>query len=119
MDKCPYCGAETRPADNFCLNCGNRLLTATPSASSQQAQPATGDATIAAPGDWGVGSISPSNGLGSSGWVDESAQTVAGPAPDSDDGRTQQADLPVSTPEPASQIEQPARFILRAESGEI
>ncbi|TMC19989.1 MAG: zinc-ribbon domain-containing protein, partial [Chloroflexi bacterium] len=26
MDKCPYCGAETRPSDNFCLNCGNRLL---------------------------------------------------------------------------------------------
>jgi WD40 repeat protein len=31
LDKCPYCGAETRPGDNFCLNCGNRLLSATPS----------------------------------------------------------------------------------------
>ena len=28
---CPYCSAETRPGDNFCLNCGNRLLPATPS----------------------------------------------------------------------------------------
>jgi len=36
MDKCPYCNAETRPGDNFCLNCGNRLLPSTPSA--QQAQ---------------------------------------------------------------------------------
>ena len=25
MDKCPYCNAEIRPGDNFCLNCGNRL----------------------------------------------------------------------------------------------
>ncbi len=23
--KCSYCSAETRPEDNFCLNCGNRL----------------------------------------------------------------------------------------------
>jgi pSer/pThr/pTyr-binding forkhead associated (FHA) protein len=30
MDKCPYCSAETRPGDNFCLNCGNRLLPSTP-----------------------------------------------------------------------------------------
>jgi hypothetical protein len=31
LDKCPYCGAETRPGENFCLNCGNRLLSPTPS----------------------------------------------------------------------------------------
>jgi pSer/pThr/pTyr-binding forkhead associated (FHA) protein len=110
MDKCPYCGAETRPADNFCLNCGNRLLTATPSASSQQAQPATGDATIAAPDDWGRVSGS------GSGWVDESAQTVAGPEVDAG---TQSADSSVSADETVNEIEQPARFILRSESGEV
>lgn len=110
-DKCPYCGAETRPADNFCLNCGNRLLTATPSASSQQAQPAAGDATVAAPDDWGRAAF----GSGS-GWSDESAQTIASPEPDES---TQRADSPVSAPEPVSTIEQPARFILRSESGEV
>ena len=26
MDKCPYCGAKTRPSAKFCLNCGNRLV---------------------------------------------------------------------------------------------
>lgn len=31
MDECPTCGAETRPGDNFCLNCGNRLVHSTPS----------------------------------------------------------------------------------------
>lgn len=33
LEKCPYCGAEARPGDNFCLNCGNRLLPAIPSPS--------------------------------------------------------------------------------------
>jgi len=49
MDKCPYCSAETRPGDNFCLNCGNRLLPSTPS--PQQAQAVVGDATIPAAED--------------------------------------------------------------------
>ncbi len=44
MDMCPYCDAETRPGDNFCLNCGNRLLPATPS--FQQAPPIIGDTAI-------------------------------------------------------------------------
>ena len=44
IDKCPYCDAETRPGDNFCLNCGNRLLPA--ALPYQQAQPIIGgDAT--------------------------------------------------------------------------
>ncbi len=50
MDKCPYCSAETRPGDNFCLNCGNRLVPSTPS--PQQAQPVFGDATLPASEDW-------------------------------------------------------------------
>ena len=44
MDKCPYCSAETRPGDNFCLNCGNRLVPST--SSPEQDQPVLGDATI-------------------------------------------------------------------------
>lgn len=27
MDRCPFCGAEYRPGENFCLNCGNRIIT--------------------------------------------------------------------------------------------
>ena len=50
MDKCPYCSAETRPGDNFCLNCGNRLVPSTPS--PQQAQPALGDTTLPTAEDW-------------------------------------------------------------------
>src|SRR6266571_4058091 len=50
MDKCPFCGAETRPGDNFCLNCGNRLLPA--NSSPQQGQPVIGDSTLPAQEDW-------------------------------------------------------------------
>src|SRR6266478_72348 len=57
MDKCPYCGAETRPGDNFCLNCGNRLQPSTPS--SQQAQPVMGDATLRADGPDAISSAAP------------------------------------------------------------
>lgn len=49
MDKCPFCGAETRPGDNFCLNCGNRLPALAP---TQQATTGVGDATVPAENDW-------------------------------------------------------------------
>jgi len=52
MNKCPNCGADTRPGDNFCLNCGNRLF---PAASSPQQEPMIGgDATIPGPDNWGT-----------------------------------------------------------------
>jgi len=30
MERCPNCGVETRPGDQFCLNCGNRLTGSQP-----------------------------------------------------------------------------------------
>lgn len=50
MDKCPYCNAETRPGDNFCLNCGNRLPVA--GSAPQQASNGTSDATLPADENW-------------------------------------------------------------------
>jgi FHA domain-containing protein/zinc ribbon protein len=47
MDKCPYCGAETRPGDNFCLNCGNRLP-----AQPLDASGGAADATLPAEENW-------------------------------------------------------------------
>lgn len=118
MDKCPYCGADTRPGDNFCLNCGNRLLPATPSSTPpQQALPVQGDATLAAPDDWGAalssGGTAPASG---SGWVDDGAQTIASSSAEqalyrSDSAPTAQATI--------DRVEQPARFILRSENGEV
>ncbi|GEM_PF-585714 len=32
MERCPNCGVETRPGDQFCLNCGNRLTGSQPAA---------------------------------------------------------------------------------------
>ena len=76
MDKCPYCSAETRPGDNFCLNCGNRLVPSTPS--PQQAQPAFGDATLPASEDWvpPIPETSPSP-QGSEWQEDENLMTIA------------------------------------------
>ncbi len=109
-DKCPYCGAETRPGDNFCLNCGNRLSSA-PSNAPQQGQPA-GDATVAAPDDWGVAVSAPPASSG--GWADEASSTTA-----ADPG----AELPYSSAPSAQShsdtVEQPAHFVLRAEGGDI
>jgi predicted component of type VI protein secretion system len=103
-DKCPYCGAETRPGDNFCLNCGNRL---SPAPSNVPQQPG-GDATVAAPDDWGVAVSAPSASSGE--WTDEAGSTIA------DSG----ADLPYSSAQPNSDaIEQSARFTLRSENGDI
>ncbi len=110
-DKCPYCGAETRPGDNFCLNCGNRL-TVTPSNVPQQAQP-VGDATVTAPEDWAV--AAGAQPASSGGWNDEAGATIADPS----------ADLPYSSASASTaqsqseMIEQPARFALRAEGGDI
>jgi len=50
MSTCPYCNAETRPGDNFCLNCGNRLTSA--NSSPQQAQNVVGEATIPENDTW-------------------------------------------------------------------
>src|SRR5207249_8640145 len=115
MDKCPHCGAETRPGDNFCLNCGNRLLPASPS--FQQASP-VGEATVAAQDDWmmpaanGGGMPSPVN------WSDANAPTIAAPS-----GGT---DLPTIRSDSASvaqatinKIEKPAHLVLRAENGDV
>ena len=105
-DKCPYCGAETRPGDNFCLNCGNRLSPAHSNV-SQQAQ-SEGNATVAVPDDWGAAeSVPPAS---SGGWAAEPASTVAEPG----------ADLSSSSaPSDDDSIEQPARFTLRSENGDI
>ena len=123
MDKCPYCGAETRPGDNFCLNCGNRLLPATPS--FQQAQPVIGDATVPAQDEWPMamqqpGSAAPSPA--SWGEVNPNAPTVAASNPISDmptmRGDVGQTVKPAK-PATADKIEQPARLILRADNGDV
>ncbi len=110
MDKCPYCGAETRPGDNFCLNCGNRLLPATPS--PQQVQPA-GDATIAAPEDWGASAPATSSGIT---WGEPSSSPVATSAPEQPTLR-EPSSAPVAQAT-LDKLQEPGRFILRSDSGE-
>ncbi|HEY7416342.1 MAG TPA: FHA domain-containing protein, partial [Ktedonobacteraceae bacterium] len=105
--KCPYCGAETRPGDNYCLNCGNPLPVSTPS-SSEQAQPATGDATQVSPEDW------PAPAPGSSqpaGWPEASAPGESYGYQASYVAPTVQATM--------DRIDQPARLILRSDNGDI
>ncbi len=116
MDKCPYCDAETRPGDNFCLNCGNRLLSATPS-SSQQAQPAVGEATVAAADDWAA---TPGSAPANS-WSDGAAPlapTITDSSPAGQDFPTMQESM-LDTVQTVNSIEEPGRFALRADDGEI
>ncbi len=106
-DKCPYCGAETRPGDNFCLNCGNRLPSATPSNVSP------GDATAPAADDWAQHQdAAPDHTVGS--WEQHDAgATIAEP------GSEQSYADPTVPPRNNDGIEQPARFILRADNGDV
>lgn len=117
MDKCPYCGAETRQGDNFCLNCGNRLLPATPSPSSgQQAQPGIGESTVAAVEDWNAAPQSPASGSGQNwGGVDLAAPTAFGAPSDAavahEPAGTAQATM--------DRISEPGVFILRSDNGDV
>ncbi|HZR38620.1 MAG TPA: FHA domain-containing protein [Ktedonobacteraceae bacterium] len=109
MEKCPFCGAETRPGDNFCLNCGNRLLPSTPSA----AQPPIGEATLAAPEDWGSAlSGAPAQ---TSAWADSGGPTIASSEPEPATARDGSAATAQAT---LDRIHEPARFILRSDTGE-
>jgi len=121
MDKCPYCGAETRPGDNFCLNCGNRLQPSTPS--PQQAQPVMGDATLPASEEWVQPNADSSPPAQGSNWADANLLTVANTSPEP---ATLRADGPDanSSAAPVAQatldkIENPAHLILRADTGEV
>ena len=116
---CPYCGAETRPGDNFCLNCGNRL---TPS-SQPQAQPAVGEATLPAQDGWTPsvqeqGSTPVSSGTN---WSDTAAPTVSsgGFEPPTAFGTNATQSAGQATSIASATIEHPARFILRADNGEV
>ncbi|HLI05088.1 MAG TPA: FHA domain-containing protein [Ktedonobacteraceae bacterium] len=110
MDKCPFCGAETRPGDNFCLQCGNRL---TPAPSSpQQVQTVYNEATLpeqpwSAP-DQGTIPASPAP------WANAGESTLATV---SDYEQTQRSEgAPAAT---IDRIENPGRLILRSEDGEV
>ena len=116
---CPYCGAETRPGDNFCLNCGNRL---TPS-SQPQAQPVVGEATLPAQDGWtpsvqDQGSTPVSSGTN---WSDTAAPTISssGFEPPTAFGTNATQSAGQATSIASATIEHPARFILRADNGEV
>src|SRR5436309_5163026 len=117
---CPYCGAETRPGDNFCLNCGNRLLPATPS--SQQAQPVMGgDSTILAQEGWAQpfqGSNSAPSSSGATWSADPSAMTLAS---NDEEPPTIRGEAPTAIPSSTAQatMERSARLVLRAENGDV
>ena len=96
MDKCPYCGAETRPGDNFCLNCGNRLPA--PGGAPQQASEGVGEATLPAEENW----VPPTAPASSNG---QEAPTV-------------RSDVNEAAPTLES-IENPAHVTLRTDSGEV
>lgn len=54
MERCPNCGVETRPGDQFCLNCGNRLTGSQPAGNQNQWGPPPGGMPAPSPmNQWG------------------------------------------------------------------
>src|SRR5439155_21033544 len=122
MDKCPYCSAETRPGDNFCLNCGNRLVPSTPS--PQQAQPVVGDATLPASEDWlSPGPEASPSHQESELKEDENLLTIANTSmePTAAPVDTSAASASVAPVAQAilDKVEHPALLILRTDTGEV
>jgi FHA domain len=127
---CPYCGAETRPGDNFCLSCGNRLLSATPSPQQQQAQPVMGESTIPSQDGWGQPQAqvqspyqaptqlptAPASPAPAS-WLDPAMPTLASTSAEELPTTLGSGAGPVQTAPPA--IEHAAKFILRADNGDV
>lgn len=115
MDKCPYCGADTREGDNFCLNCGNRLVSTPFSAQAQE----VGDNTQASPEEWNEVQASNPATAGSA------TADAWSPAHNSNDATLAEpaaVELPTqrsAQPATMDRIEQPARFVLRADDGSI
>lgn len=106
MDKCPACGADTRPGDNYCLNCGQRLL---PSSSSMQAQPGSHEPTVAA-SDWSAPGSPPI-----SGW---SSEPIA-PTVSASEAATYRDVMPSPVAQATlDRVEQAGCLILRSESGD-
>jgi len=113
MDKCPFCSAETRPGDNFCLNCGNRLLPSTPS--PQQAQPVMSDSTLPSPEEWVP--PAPQSATSESPWNNPDLLTIAAT---SAEPATLRADFSAPAAQAVmSKIEEPAHLILRADNGDV
>ena len=112
MDKCPYCGAETRPGDNFCLNCGNRLVSTSFPA---QSHPELGGETQASPEEWNVQQDHELATVGATAasWSNSNEPKV--PEAAAVDLPTQRSVQPSST----DGVEHPARFVLRADDGAI
>ncbi|MGH2494189.1 MAG: FHA domain-containing protein [Ktedonobacteraceae bacterium] len=115
MDKCPFCSAETRPGDNFCLNCGNRLQTSTP---SPQAPTAMGDATLPAPAEWVPPVAQGSNPDNT--WNNPDLLTIVADPADSATMRPGTAPQASQVaPAVMNKIEEPAHLILRADNNEV
>ncbi|MBX5450205.1 MAG: FHA domain-containing protein [Thermogemmatispora sp.] len=121
MDKCPRCGAETRPGDRFCLSCGQPLLSSAPAYEQAQAPLSGGDATVPAQDEWGPSApgsqSSPSPG---GGWsnatipASPAAPTELSPSP-AQLAPSHEAAVATAAPK----IQNPARFTLKSESGEV
>lgn len=114
MDKCPFCSAETRPGDNFCLNCGNRLQSSTP---SPQAGSAQIESTIPAPADWAA--PAPQYASSDSSWGNPDLLTIASDSPDAATLRAgATAVASQAAPAVMNKLEEPAHLTLRTDNNE-
>jgi len=103
------------------LNCGNRLLTGTPS-SQEQAQPVVGESTLPAQDGWSSSAQDQGSQPASSAanWSD-AAPTLAStsPEPPTTFAQNEAQSAGQTTSTASATIERPAKFILRADNGDV
>ncbi|MHB8598883.1 MAG: FHA domain-containing protein [Ktedonobacteraceae bacterium] len=120
MSTCPYCGAETRPGDNFCLNCGNRLTSA--NSSPQQAQNVMGESTIPESDNW----MPPQSSQPPQSPEVDSAPAISGStwsdltmANTSVEPTQREGEMAPTQAATMDKIANPARIVLRSEMGTV
>jgi predicted component of type VI protein secretion system len=115
MNTCPHCGAETRPGDRFCLNCGKPLTVSNPPSQPEGEEATMLGSPLPPPNSWSVASAG-SGDAGGSGSSSSGGSTSSGAL-----ANQQQSDgyegATIMAPPNARTVENPGRFILNSYKG--
>ena len=116
MNTCPYCGAEIRPGDRFCLNCGKPLMV-----TQQPAPPTEDEATMLGsplplPNSWSVANSGSDDSSDSSSSSASSSPGTYGSPDDQQQGISYEG-ATMMAPANARTIENPGRFVLTSYKG--
>lgn len=110
MNTCPHCGAETRPGDRFCLNCGKPLTVPNPPSQPPEEEATMLGSPLPPQNKWPVAG-SGSGDAGGSGGSTNSGSLANQQQSAGYEGAT------IVAPPNARTVENPGRFILNSYKG--